>query len=123
MKRVLLGCLLVLLMLLTACDGRPRLTYRVSGAGETAQVAFRDFAGELMIQVVELPWRYSLRLDDPFTYEISVEQLDGAQQISCQIEIDGESLGEVTGVNYAECRGVYQNGVATFKGRFDQRTE
>ncbi|MCA9969111.1 MAG: hypothetical protein KC425_02795 [Anaerolineales bacterium] len=122
MKRTLF-IVTLLLLLLTACSGRPRLIYQVSGPGERAQVAYRDFEGDLMIEIVELPWRYALRLDDPFSYEVSVEQLDGAGGITCLIEIDGEELGQVTGVNYAECSGDYAEGVATFRGRFDQRTE
>ncbi|MBE2202216.1 MAG: hypothetical protein IAE79_26640 [Anaerolinea sp.] len=106
-------------LLLAACS-RPQLTYTVGGTAVEARIAYRDDNGDMIFDTVSLPWEKSIRLSDPFAYEMNVERRGGQGTVTCAIAIDGEEVGRITGATFAECRGKYQGGHVSLDGRYDQ---
>ncbi len=107
-------------ILLVGCSGRPKIEYRISGSASDVEIFYRDYRGDMVQERVEIPWRTSFRGSDPFQFELNAYGDGRSGTVGCTVWVNGQEVGSVAGKTYAECFGSYEQGVSSFKGRFDE---
>ena len=96
---------LALALWLASCGGGVELTYLVNGEATEADVTYTNADGESEEASVSLPWEETIDAGQTFSFDLEAVDESASGALTCQVLVDGDSLGQGTGSSSVTCSG------------------
>ncbi|MGC9357240.1 MAG: tetratricopeptide repeat protein [Anaerolineae bacterium] len=96
---------IALSLILAGCGGGAEITYRVGGTAPEAEVSYTNTDGETETTTVSLPWEKTLNVGSEFSFEMEAVNPSDSGTVTCEVLVNGDSLGEGEGNASISCSG------------------
>ncbi|HHH42017.1 MAG TPA: tetratricopeptide repeat protein [Chloroflexi bacterium] len=118
--RIVVGLFaLVVVLILAGCGGgRTELTYRVGGTASKADVEYTRADGSVGKDTVSLPWEATIAVGSSFSFRVVAVNPSGSGTVTCEVLVDGESLGDAEGHRSIECSGSFSKKGSSMSSTF-----